>query len=58
MLDYLHNAGYIKTYNEFREEAPELVGLYTDCVRSGNTYQAYILSMILLPILRLQQVGY
>ena len=34
MLDYLHNAGYIKTYNEFREEAPELVGLYTDCVRS------------------------
>jgi chitodextrinase len=25
MLDYLYNAGYMKTYNEFREEAPELV---------------------------------
>ena len=30
MLDYLHNAGYSKTYNEFREEAPELVGPYTN----------------------------
>ncbi|KAF8164844.1 dynein regulator [Crassisporium funariophilum] len=24
MLDYLHSAGYMKTYNEFREEAPEV----------------------------------
>lgn len=42
MLDYLHTGGYIKTYNEFREEAPELVGLYTDYVRSGNTDQGFL----------------
>lgn len=25
MLDYLYNAGFTKTFNEFRSEAPELV---------------------------------
>lgn len=25
MLDYLYNAGFMKTYNELREEAPEVV---------------------------------
>jgi hypothetical protein len=25
MLDYLYNAGYMKTFNELRSEAPEVV---------------------------------
>lgn len=25
MLDYLYNAGFTKTYDEFKAEAPELV---------------------------------
>ena len=25
MLDYLYNAGFTKTFNEFRAEVPELV---------------------------------
>jgi hypothetical protein len=32
ILDYLHNAGFTKTFNEFREEAPELVR--TDAVHA------------------------
>lgn len=27
MLDYLYNAGYIKTFNELRMEAPEVVSM-------------------------------
>jgi platelet-activating factor acetylhydrolase IB subunit alpha len=26
MLDYLHNAGFTRTFNELRAEVPELVG--------------------------------
>ena len=57
MLDYLHNAGYSKTYNEFREEAPEMVGPYTICASSGNTDHRISSSTISLLTLHLQRVG-
>ena len=57
MLDYLHNAGYSKTYNEFREEAPELVGSYTD-LRVFNTDRSISSRTISLLTPHLRRVGY
>lgn len=57
MLDYLYNAGFMKTYNEFREEAPELVRLVMAIWSIKACWHLAEESLTLYQILRLQQAG-